>query len=171
MVDENVCKWYNGPSLMKILDELELPKRDPTGPIKVPILYKMNDKGIVVFGKIERGTVTMGEKLVLMPSNLPCQVLNIYNSKCEAVRYAKSGENVQLRLSNIEDENMINKGDVLCKRKTPMPISELFEAEIEILELINYKPILSKGYQCILHIHTFVDECVIKDIMVAWEPN
>jgi peptide chain release factor subunit 3 len=52
-----------------------------------------------------------------------------------------------------------------------MPISELFEAEIEILKLIDYKPILSKGYQCILHIHTFADECVIKDIMLAWESN
>jgi hypothetical protein len=31
------------------------------------------------------------------------------------VRYAKPGENVQLRLLNIPDENMVNKGDVLCK--------------------------------------------------------
>jgi translation elongation factor EF-1alpha len=54
----------------------------------------MKDRGIVVFGKIESGTVNMGEKLVLMPSNQACQVLNVYNSKGEAVRYAKPGENV-----------------------------------------------------------------------------
>jgi peptide chain release factor subunit 3 len=66
---------------------------------------------------------------------------------------------------------MINKGDVLCNRETPMPISELFEAEIEILELLDYKPILSKGYQCILHIHTVADDCVIKEIMIAWEKD
>jgi translation elongation factor EF-1alpha len=69
----------------------------------------MNDRGIVVFGKIESGTVTMDEELVLMPSNLQCKVLNVYNSKCEAVKYAKSGENIQLRLSiSVEDEKMIN---------------------------------------------------------------
>jgi peptide chain release factor subunit 3 len=171
VVDKKVCNWYNGPALIDILDDLELPKRDPTGPIRIPILDKMKDRGIVVFGKVESGTINMGEKLVLMPSNLPCQVLNVYNSKGEAVRYAKPGENVQLRLFNITDENLISKGDVLCNRETAMPISELFEAEIEILELLDYKPILSKGYQCILHIHTVADDCVIKEILVAWEKN
>ena len=52
-----------------------------------------------------------------------------------------------------------------------MPVTDLFEAEVELLELLDYKPILSKGYQCILHIHTVADECVVKDIMVAYEKN
>ena len=72
---------------------------------------------------------------------------------------------------HIADDNTINKGDVLCNRETPMPISELFEAEVEVLELLDYKPILSKGYQCILHIHTVADDCVIKEIITAWEKN
>lgn len=95
----------------------------------------------------------------------------MYNSKNEAVKYAKPGENVQLRLLHINDETLINKGDVLCNRDAPMPVSELFEAEVEILELLSYKPILSKGYQCILHIHTVAEECVVKDIMQAFEKN
>ncbi len=64
---------------------------------------------------------------------------------------------------------MINKGDVLCKMTEEMPVSDLFEAEIDVLELLNYKPILSKGYQCILHIHTVADEATIKDILVSYE--
>ena len=52
-----------------------------------------------------------------------------------------------------------------------MPVSDLFEAEIEVLELLKYKPILSKGYQCILHMHTVADEATIKDIMVSYEKN
>lgn len=52
-----------------------------------------------------------------------------------------------------------------------MPVTDLFEAEIEVLELLSYKPILSKGYQCILHIHTVADEATIKDIVVAYEKN
>lgn len=50
-------------------------------------------------------------------------------------------------------------------------MSELFEAEIDLLELLKYKPILSKGYQCIIHIHTVSDEATIKDILVAYEKN
>lgn len=52
-----------------------------------------------------------------------------------------------------------------------MPITDLFEAEVNVLELLHYKPILSKGYQCILHIHTVADEATVKDILVSYEKN
>jgi peptide chain release factor subunit 3 len=98
-------------------------------------------------------------------------VASVYNSKNEPVKYAKAGENIQLRLLNIDDENKINKGDVLTKLNEQVPITDLFEAEVDVLELLSYKPILSKGYQCILHIHTVADEATIKDIIVAYEKN
>lgn len=68
-VKNTVCNWYNGPSLMDILDNLEIPPRDPNGPLRIPILDKMKDRGVVVFGKVESGTVNLGDKLSLMPSN------------------------------------------------------------------------------------------------------
>jgi peptide chain release factor subunit 3 len=98
-------------------------------------------------------------------------VQTLYNSKGEPVKYAMPGENIQIRLLNVTDENQVNKGDVICLREQQVPVSDLFEAEIEVLELLSYKPILSKGYQCILHIHTVADEATIKDILVAYEKN
>ena len=85
------------------------------------------------------------------------------------MRYAKPGENVKLKV-NIENEERINKGDVICLRDQALvPVSEIFEAEVDLFELISYKPILSKGYQCILHLHTVADECTIKEILVSYE--
>lgn len=52
-----------------------------------------------------------------------------------------------------------------------MPVTEIFEAEMDILDLLDYKPILSKGYTCIMHIHTYNDEIVIKDIVRTEEIN
>ena len=52
-----------------------------------------------------------------------------------------------------------------------MPSSMIFEAEIELLELPKLKPILSRGYQCMLHMHTFEDEVYVKDILVAYEKD
>lgn len=52
-----------------------------------------------------------------------------------------------------------------------MPSSVLFEAELDILELLEYKPILSKGYTCMIHIHTFAEEITIKDIVWAIEKD
>ena len=52
-----------------------------------------------------------------------------------------------------------------------MPSSMIFEADIELLELPKLKPILSRGYQCMLHMHTFEDEVYVKDILVAYEKD
>ena len=99
------------------------------------------------------------------------QIATVYNSKNECVKYAKPGENVQLRLANINDENLVNKGDVLCRANEMVPVSDLFEVELDVLELLKYKPIISKGYQCILHIHTVAEEATIKDLLVSYEQN
>ena len=96
---------------------------------------------------------------------------NILDHKNESVSYARPGENVQIKLIHIDDENMINKGDVITGRKQQMPVTMLFEAEVEFFELLEYKPIVSKGYTCIMHCHTFADECVIKDIISSQEKN
>jgi peptide chain release factor subunit 3 len=79
---------------MEILDDIEVPKRNPDGPLRIPILDKMRDRGTVIFGKIEQGTVKMNDKISLVSSNIPCQVVNLYNCKGEPVAYAKPGENV-----------------------------------------------------------------------------
>jgi len=52
-----------------------------------------------------------------------------------------------------------------------MPVTEIFEAEVDVLDLLDYKPILSKGYQCIMHIHTYNDEVVVKEILKTQEPS
>ena len=59
----------------------------------------------------------------------------------------------------------------MCKREFRMPVTDIFEAEVDILDLLEYKPIISKGYTCIMHIHTFNDEVVIKDIVSVTETS
>lgn len=56
---------------MELIDTIELPNRDPLGEIRIPILDKMKDRGTVIFGKVEQGTVNLGEKLSLMPHGVP----------------------------------------------------------------------------------------------------
>ena len=54
------------------------------------------------------------------------------------MRYAKAGENVKLQILNITDENLINRGDVLCKMGDNLPVSDLFEAELDLLDHLNF---------------------------------
>lgn len=125
---------------------------------------------MVIHGKVESGVVKLGDKLSLAPQNFPCQVLTITDSKNQAVEYARPGENVQIKLNHLADDQ-IGSGNVLSVRDNPMPSSQLFEAELDLLELVEYKPIMSKGYTCMIHIHTFADEVSIKDIVWAIEKD
>jgi peptide chain release factor subunit 3 len=52
-----------------------------------------------------------------------------------------------------------------------MPVTEVFEAEMDVLDLLDYKPILTKGYTCMMHIHTFNDEVVIKELIKSIDKN
>lgn len=71
---------------------------------------------------------------------------------------------MQIRI-NIADEEAVSRGNVLCHRNDMMPVTQIFEAEVDILELLEYKPILSKGYNCIMHIHCYAEEVVVQDII------
>jgi len=163
--------WYNGPPLLEILDTMELPPRNPDAPIRIPVLDTMKDRGVVAFGRVESGTVKMGSKISITPSLYPCQILNIWNCKEEMVKYATPGENIKVRLGGIDDDDLIQKGNVLCAREDPMPVSELFICELTILELLDHKPIFSQGYKSVLHIHTVQEECELKEIDKSWETN
>lgn len=43
------------------------------------------------------------------------------------------------------------------------------EADIELLELLTYKPVFTRGYSAIFHMHTLGEDCTIKDIISAEE--
>jgi peptide chain release factor subunit 3 len=164
------CNWYKGPSLIELLDTVELEKRFPQGPLRIPVLDKMKDKDLVIHGKVENGTVRLGDKLALMPSGNPVQVLGLLDGKGQTVAFAAPGENVQIRM-NVADEDAVKRGDVLCHRDDMMPVTQIFEAEVDVLELLDYKPIMSKGYNCIMHIHTYNDEVVLQDIIRSEEKS
>ena len=130
----------------------------------------MKDPALICHGKVENGTVRLGDKLAVMPAGNPAQVLQLMDGKGRPVEYAAPGENVQIKI-NVADDEQIQRGFVLCQRDQLMPATEIFEAEVQVLDLVEYKPILTKGYTCMMHIHTYHDEVILKDIVKAWEKN
>lgn len=88
------CNWYKGPTFMELLDNISLVPRFPQGSLRIPILDKMKEKDLIIHGKVENGTITLGDKLALMPSGNPAQVLGLLDGKGQNVLFAKPGENV-----------------------------------------------------------------------------
>ena len=54
--DKN-AEWYKGDTFFTILDELSIQKRDPDGPLRIPVLDKIRDQGLFLTGKIEQGSI------------------------------------------------------------------------------------------------------------------
>lgn len=91
---KQACPWYEGPSFLETLDKMPVEARDATGPLRIPILDKQKDRGIIIHGKVVQGTVRVGDKLALSPHQTPSQVGFILDHKNQMVRYARPGENV-----------------------------------------------------------------------------
>jgi peptide chain release factor subunit 3 len=46
-------KWFHGPYLMEMLNTVKTPKRDPDGPLRIPVIDKFKDSGqFYLYGKL-----------------------------------------------------------------------------------------------------------------------
>ena len=159
-LDKHKCDWYDGPDLIEIMDTIELPKRDENGPVRVSILDRYKENQVYIMGKIESGTIKYGDTYTLMPSGAKITVDWLFNSEEKGVPYALPGENIRIRCKGIDSENEVNRGNILCSNDNLCLIFNVFEAEIQVLELPD-NLIIAEGFNCMLHYHTFIEECTI----------
>ncbi|KAH8491708.1 hypothetical protein H0E87_023729 [Populus deltoides] len=163
-----ICPWWNGPCLFEALDAIEVPPRDPKGPFRMPIIDKFKDMGTVVMGKVESGSVTEGDSLLVMPNKTMVKVLAVYCDE-NKVRCAGPGENARVRLSGIDDEDILS-GFVLSSVARPITAVTEFDAQLQILELVD-NAIFTAGYKAVLHIHAVVEECEIVQLLQQIDPK
>ena len=159
-LDKHKCDWYHGPDLIEIMDTIELPKREENGPVRVSILDRYKENQVYIMGKIESGTIKYGDTYTLMPSGAKITVDWLFNSEEKGVPYALPGENIRIRCKGIDSENEVNRGNILCSNDNLCLTFNVFEAEIQVLELPD-NLIIAEGFNCMLHYHTFIEECTI----------
>lgn len=167
-VSKSLCPWWSGPCLFEALDALESPPRDPKGPLRMPIIDKFKDMGTVVMGKIESGTAHEGDSLLVMPNKAQVKVLAVYCDE-NKVRHAGPGENVRIRLSGVEEEDILS-GFVISSLAKPIHAVFEFVAQLQILELLE-NAIFTAGYKAVLHIHAVVEECEIVELLQQIDPK
>ena len=170
-VDPKLCSWYTGPTLMEILENMQLPERDFDGAVRIPVLDKMKDRGTDIFGKVHSGKIEVGTQLMVMPYKLPAEVSSIQNTEDQLIPYAKAGENVKLRLKGLPNEDYIYKGCLLCSPTDLCAVFQTFIAEVRVVNMLKHKPIISPGYQCVLHLHTLAEECTITKLIGVKGPK
>ncbi|KAF6145513.1 hypothetical protein GIB67_004508 [Kingdonia uniflora] len=165
---KSVCPWWDGPCLFDALDAIQIPLRDPNGLFRMPIMDRYKDMGTVVMGKIESGSAREGDSLLVMPNKAHVKVLAIHCDE-NKVRRAAPGENVRIKLSGIEEEDILS-GFVLSSIVQPVTAVFEFDAQLQILELLE-NAIFTPGYKAMLHIHSIVEECEIVKLLHKIDPK
>lgn len=150
------CSWYTGLPFIAHLDSLPNFTRSSDGPVRLPIVDKYKDMGTVILGKLESGSISKAQQLVMMPNRHTVEVLSLLSDDVETDD-AAPGENLKLRLKGIEEEEIL-PGFILCNPDNLCHSGRTFDAQIVIIE---HKSIICPGYNAVLHIHTCIEEVQI----------
>jgi len=114
---ENLVNWYTGNTLLLYLDNLEVPKRDISKPFRMPIndVFKGGmGGGILVDGRIESGSIQIGDSVCVRPVNelgvvkgiLLFLKLAIGLGEADSAEWAMAGDHVNITLSGIDAEKL-----------------------------------------------------------------
>ncbi|XP_028315595.1 eukaryotic peptide chain release factor GTP-binding subunit ERF3A-like [Gouania willdenowi] len=145
-----------GLPLNSHLDSLPNFTRSRRGPVRLPIVYKYEDKDTFVLGKLESGYISKAQQLVMMPNRHTVEVLSLQRDDVETEN-AAPGDNLKLRLKGIEVDEIL-PGFILCSPDNLCQVSRTFDAQIEILE---QGLVIRPGYNAVLFLHTCTESVKI----------
>ena len=171
-VSESDCKWWkkswksgeNNTSvstLLGLLDSLEIEGRDPTAPLRIPVLDRYTDRGTIAMGKVESGVVRPGMKVTLMPTRNKYKVEAVWANE-DPVSGARPGENVLVKLNGAGTED-VRKGYVICSDPPSRAVDKII-CQIAVVEMPENTRILTAGFQAIFHAHCCEEECTVAKI-------
>jgi len=171
-VAESECSWWKKmhtdgdnntkqPTLMSLLDALAIPDRDPSGPLRIPILDRYSDRGTIAMGKVEAGIIRPGMKLTIMPTRKVFKVDEVYANE-DPVSGARPGENVLVKLNGAKVED-IRRGYVICSNPPCRSVDKVI-CSIAIADMPENTKVMTAGFQCMFHAHTAEEECTVTKI-------
>ncbi|CAF3806271.1 unnamed protein product [Rotaria magnacalcarata] len=150
---EKILPWFKGPTFIEYLDSLPLFNRNIDGPLRMPIVERYREMGVIVMGKIESGCCRTGDRCLLMPNRTRVEVTNIYYEDIETDSICC------LRIFFEE----ISSGFILCDiEQEPCGVGRVFDAQVAIIE---HKSIICPGYSAVLHIHAAAVEVQLKKLI------
>merc|ERR1712048_778479 len=110
------------------------------------------------------GCLYVKQELMLMADQVKCECAAITINEKSAQK-ALAGENVTIHLTIKGNSENVKGAFILCDMENPTPRTQLFEAQMQLKELPDHKPLMSVGYQSVLHVHNVQSPCEISSIL------
>lgn len=154
--------WYTGAPVLKAIDLIEKDKGLEKKPLRFPIqdVYKFDNRRIIV-GRIESGTLHVGDEILISPSHKVTRVKTIeYWEEADKTDTISAGMSVGI---TVEDEFFNKRGEFISYKDNAPLVSKAFRAN---LFWMGKKP-LQKGNKYKLKLATQAVECEIQSITKA----
>ncbi|MFK3710267.1 sulfate adenylyltransferase subunit CysN [Leclercia adecarboxylata] len=111
--------WYSGPTLLEVLETVEIQRSVETQPMRFPVQYvnrpNLDFRGFS--GTIASGSVQVGQRVKVLPSGVESAITRIVTFDGD-LQEAGAGEAVTLVL---KDEIDISRGDLLVDAEETLP--------------------------------------------------
>jgi sulfate adenylyltransferase subunit 1 len=131
------CDWYDGPSLLQVLEALPATHERTDGDLLVPIQYVARDDGVgigeqprTLWGRIAHGRVTVGDQVQLFPGNQIATVAELRRAG-ERVASVEAGQSAGIVLDRQLD---VSRGDWIASVGT-LAASQEFDATLAWLDV------------------------------------
>ncbi len=120
--------WYTGPTVLDMLDQFEAPKPLNELPLRLPVqdVYRFDERRIIA-GRIETGTLRVGDQLVFSPNNKTSVVASIENWNGPKTEVAYAGQSVAITLT---EQIFVQRGHVASHEKDAPIESNRFKANL-----------------------------------------
>jgi len=161
-------KWWKGPTLLQALNNLKVPQKPTTLPLRVPVqdVYTIAGVGTVPVGRVETGIMKKNDKIVFQPANVVGEVKSIEMHHEEAPQ-AEPGDNIGWNVRGVSKKD-IRRGDVCGHPDKPPLVAKEFKAQIVVLQ---HPSAISAGYTPVFHCHTAQIACTITQILAKLDPR
>ncbi|VFP80236.1 sulfate adenylyltransferase subunit CysN [Candidatus Erwinia haradaeae] len=120
--------WYNGPTLLEILENIEIRYETEKQPMRFPVQYvnrpHFNFRGYA--GTLSSGILKVGQLIKVLPSGIQSTVSRIITFDGD-LNYATTGEAITVVLNNEID---ISRGDLLIDAKETLVPSREVSADV-----------------------------------------
>ncbi len=160
--------WYNGPTLVEALDNLQVPPKPVDKPLRIPIqaVYAISGVGTVPVGRVESGVLRVKDKVVFMPPAKVGEVRSIEMHHTQ-IEKAEPGDNIGFNVRGISKQD-IKRGDVAGHVNNPPTVADEFTARIFV---IWHPSAITVGYTPVVHAHTASISARISEIVSKLDPR
>ncbi|HTD87466.1 MAG TPA: adenylyl-sulfate kinase [Candidatus Binatia bacterium] len=109
--------WWQGPTVVQTLDEFKISELPKDQPLRFPIqdVYRFDERRILA-GRVEAGTLRVGDRLLFSPGNKVSTVKNIERWQAAPRETASAGESVGVILT---EQIFVERGSVATLETEP----------------------------------------------------